>query len=397
MYNISKAFSRINKYINNTPLEYSERLSKIYSCNVYLKREDLQKTRSFKIRGALNKIINLQNVKNGIVCASAGNHAQGVGFSANMLNLDCDIFIPTNTPLQKVNSISKYNINLHKFGINLNDTLEKAKEFSINNNKVFIHPYDDIDIIYGQGTVGLEIYNEINPDIIVSCVGGGGLISGLLLSSKNKNTEIIGAEPYGCANMYESIKNNEIIRFKDYDTFVDGASVESIGNLNFKICNHNLKQLIKVNNQKLSHEIVNLYQEDGIITEPAGALSVAALEQIQNIKDKNVVCIVSGGNNDISRYSEITEYALQYINTKFYLLIEFNQIPGQLKYFVSNILSSKDDITRFEYIKKNNRKFGTVLLGIETNDINQIKKKLNNNNIKFKQILENDDLYKILI
>jgi threonine dehydratase len=397
MNNILNSYLKINKYILKTPLQYSDRLSKIYNCNVYLKREDLQKTRSFKIRGALNKILNLQNKKTGIVCASAGNHAQGVGFASDIFNLNCDIFIPKNTPLQKVNSIKKYNCNLHKHGLFFSETLEKAKKFSFENNKQFIHPYDDLDIINGQGTVGLEIFEDINPDIILCPIGGGGLISGLILSSYGKKTEIIGVEPLGCSNMYQSLKENSIVKLTDYDQFVDGASVESIGVNNFNICNNYLKKVIQINNQKLCYDIVNLYQDDGIISEPAGALSVSGLDYIQNLKGKTVVCIISGGNNDLSRYPEITEYSLQYKNTKFYFLIEFNQIPGQLKYFVSKILSDKDDITRFEYIKKNNRKFGTVLIGIETNDVKNIKNKLHENYIKFDEISENNYLYKILI
>ena len=397
MNNILNSYIKINKYILKTPLQFSERLSKIYNCKVYLKREDLQKTRSFKIRGALNKILNLKNIENGIVCASAGNHAQGVALASEILNLNCDIFIPKNTPLQKVNSIKKYNTNLHKYGLIFSETLEKAKQFSLQNNRQFIHPYDDLDIINGQGTIGLEIYNEINPDIILCPIGGGGLISGIILSSFEKNTEIIGVEPHGCSNMFKSLKSNSIIKLFDYDQFVDGASVETIGENNFNICKNNLKKVIRIKNQKLYYDMVNLYQEDGIIAEPAGALSISALDSITNLEGKTVVCILSGGNNDLSRYPEITEYALQYKNKKFYFLIEFNQIPGQLKYFVSNILSKDDDITRFEYIKKNNRKYGTVLIGIETSDINNIKVKLDKINIKYDEILENDDLYKILI
>ena len=397
MNNILKAQLRINKYINKTELQFSERLSKIYNANIFLKREDLQKTRSFKIRGALNKIINIKDMKNGIVCASAGNHAQGVAFSSKLLDINCDIYIPQTTPLQKVNSINKYNINLYKYGYAFNETLKKAIEYSIEKNKVFIHPYDDIDIIYGQGTIGLEILDEITPDIIVSCVAGGGLISGISLSCEKENIDIIGIEPVGCANLYHSLKSNKIVKLKNFDNFVDGASVESIGELNYNICKKNIKNVFTVSNPKICYEMVNLYQEDGIIVEPAGALSIAGLEQIPNIKNKTIVCIISGGNNDLLRYPEITEYALQYKNKKFYFLIQFNQIPGELKNFVYNILDSNDDITRFEYIKKNNKNYGGVFIGIETDNIDYIKKKMDNYNIKYNEINEKNELYKILI
>ena len=240
---ILKSYKNINKLIINTPLQYSERLSKKYNCNIFLKREDLQITRSFKIRGALNKIINLKNIKNsvvcvnGIVCASAGNHAQGVAYATNKLNIKSDIFIPYNTPKQKINKIINFNkkSEIHLVGKTFDECLSNANKFALKYNKELIHPFDDYDIIYGQGTIGLEINELINPDIIISTIGGGGLLSGLKLS-KNINTTLIGVEPKYCDSMSQSIKKKKIINVIPKNNFVDGATVSKIGKKNYK-CN----------------------------------------------------------------------------------------------------------------------------------------------------------------
>jgi threonine dehydratase len=397
MNKIKSVHKLILPYINQTPIQYCERLSKIYDANIYLKREDLQITRSFKIRGALNTILNLNDDKN-VVCASAGNHAQGVGYVCDLLNLKGDIFIPENTPLQKVKSIEKYkNINLHKFGNNFNSCLEKAIIYSNQHNYNFIHPFNDYRIIDGQSTVGYEIFKELEPDYIVTSVGGGGLISGLIQSSEDYKTQIIGVEAENADSLNKSLLYNKVTKLKDIDNFVDGASVEEIGDIPFYYCQNYRPDIYIVNKFKLCYEIINLYQNEGIITEPAGALSISALEQMKNIKGKDIVCIISGGNNDLSRYSEMIEYSLQYENKKHYFLVEFSQNPGELKKFVNNILSPNDDISRFEYLKKNNTKFGSVLIGIETQNINLIIDKLIKFNFKFEKITNENLIYKLLI
>jgi len=397
MNKIKDIHKLISPYIHKTPIQYSNRLSKIYNANIYLKREDLQITRSFKIRGALNKILSLKDTKN-IVCASAGNHAQGVGYVCDLLDIKGDIFIPENTPLQKVKSIKKYNnINLHKYGNSFNSCLKEAEIYSNKNNYNFIHPFNDSKIIDGQSTVGYEIFKEMEPDYIVTCVGGGGLISGLIKSSKSYKTNQIGVEAENADSLNQSLIHNKIIKLNNIDNFVDGASVEKIGDINFNYCQNYRPDIYIVNKYKLCNEIINLYQNEGIITEPAGALSISALEQIKNIENKTVVCIISGGNNDISRYSEMIEYSLQYENKKHYFLIEFSQNPGQLKKFVNQVLSQNDDISRFEYLKKNNKKFGTVLIGIETQNINLIIKKLEKFNFRYQKIEDKNLIYKLLI
>lgn len=397
MNKIKDVYNLISPYINKTPIQYCERLSKIYNANIYLKREDLQITRSFKIRGALNKILTLSNTKN-VVCASAGNHAQGVGYACDLLNITGDIFIPENTPLQKVKSIEKYNnINLHKFGNNFNSCLEQAQKYSEQHDYHFIHPFNDDKIIDGQSTVGYEIFEEMEPDYIITCVGGAGLISGLIESSKLYNTKIIGVEAENADSLNQSLIHNKIVKLNDIDNFVDGASVEQIGDINFFYCQDYRPDIYIVDKYKLSNEIINLYQNEGIITEPAGALSISALDQIKNIENKNIVCIVSGGNNDLSRYSEMIEYSLQYENQKHYFLVEFSQNPGELKKFVNHVLSQSDDISRFEYLKKNNKKFGTVLIGIESLNINLIIENLKKYNFKYQKIKNQNLIYKLLI
>ena len=398
--NTIKSFYRINKFINNTPLELNERLSKKFDANIYLKREDLQKTRSFKIRGSLNKILKeteKNKIKN-IVCASAGNHAQGVAYASNLLGLNSNIFVPVITPPQKINRIKNFGNNhmeLIKIGNDFDECLLKAQEFAKKNNFLFIHPYNDIDIIEGQSTLGYEIQNEINADIVISCIGGGGLISGLR-NYKDKY-KIIGAEPIGAESMYEAIKNNKPTKIINLDTFVDGASVREVGDLTYNICKEflTLKDIKLINNGQLCHEMINLYQEEGIILEPAGCLSISALNHINPyyLKGKNVVCILSGGNNDIMRYPEILEKNLIYLGLKHYYIIEFSQKPKELKKFILNVLGQNDDITRFEYIKKTNKNFGNVLLGVETKEYRSLEDKLKESNFKFRKIEENDLIF----
>ena len=406
---IQNTYNNIKNNIRHTPLEYNERLSNLYKCNIFLKREDLQVTRSFKIRGSLNKIKNIQkqNSNANIVCASAGNHAQGVAYSCNLLNLKANIFVPNTTPLQKINRIKffgKENIDITIKGNNFSECLNNSKEYCENIDGEFIHPYDDIDVIHGQATIGKEINEEIYPNKILCCVGGGGLISGIsqYFSFKDKNVEIYGVEPEGAASMKEALINNKIVKLSNIDTFVDGASVSEIGKLNFEISNKFVNDVYSVCNEKLCYELIKLYEEDGIICDPAGALAVCGLDKIKNkIKtDDNIVCIVSGGNNDVTRYQEIIEYNLNYLNLKHYFIIKFVQKPKQLKNFILNVLGPSDDIIRFEYIKKSNKNFGNVLIGIELTDsknINNILHNLDKYNFNYQKINKDDLIYNYIV
>lgn len=407
-----QTYNRISKHIKKTPLEYNIRLSKKLNNNIYLKREDLQLTRSFKIRGSLNKML-LQNDKNinqkEFVCASAGNHAQGFAYSCNLLNLKGNIFIPNTTPLQKIERIKYYgkdNIELKIIGNNFYECLQESLEFSMYNNFTHIHPYDDLDIINGQSTICKEIIEQVDNkiDIISCCVGGGGLISGMVEynNKDNCNIKIIGGEPENANSLYLSLKNNIPTKIDNLDTFVDGASVSQVGENNFNILKNNLSfnDIFVISNGKICNELLNMYGEDGIILEPAGVLSVCAMEQyikLNNIKNKNIVCILSGGNNDISRYPEIIEKNKIYLGKKKYYIIKFLQKPKQLKKFIINVLGSKDDITRFEYIKKTNTNYGNVLLGIESENFIELEENLLKNNFEFQKIEPNDLIYSYLI
>jgi len=400
----------LTQIIKKTPLEYCSRLSKKYGCNVLLKREDTQIVRSFKIRGALNKIIkNKQYNITSYVTASAGNHAQGVAFVCNKLDINCSIFVPDNTPLQKISRIKHFSNNNCKLvigGNNFNDALGYAYDYcNTKSGSLLIHPYDDLDVIDGQGNIATEILEDTIPDIVIVPIGGGGLIAGIL--SKIRDSVVYGVEPIGAASMTESIRKNKVVNLNKIDTFVDGASISEVGSVPFNIINYSyklgyLKEIFKVSNGEICNEMINLYQNEGIITEPAGALAVSALPQLDReyIKDKTVVCIVSGGNNDIMRYPEIVEKSLRHQKLKHYFIITFKQKPGQLKQYVREILTQKSDITRFEYIKKNNKNSGSVLIGIELHEpgeINIIKQNMIKNNFEFIQLLESDLLYNYLI
>lgn len=412
--NISKKLYE-NK-ITKTPLVYNSYLSNKFLCNVYLKREDLQITRSFKIRGAFNKISTVPSNKlsNGIVCASAGNHAQGFAYCCSLLNIKGYIFVPTNTPTQKLDKISYYSngsCEIIQYGLNFDETLNKSLLYCNEHEKTYIHPYNDIDVINGQATITDEILSELpNTDYIISTIGGGGLISGTSLYCvdycKNKSIvddiKIIGVEPENADSMKKSIEYNKLIKLKNIDTFVDGASVSLVGDHTFNICKKSNIEYYTVSNGKLSEELIRLYQSDGIIAEPAGALSVAVLDKlnIDKIKNKNIVCIVSGGNNDLLRYPDYYHKKMIYKNLHHFYVINFSQKEGQLKNFVQNVLGPTDDIIKFSYIKKNNNNYGPVFIGLQlahVSDINNINDNLIKYNYNFQKISPDDKLYDLLM
>jgi threonine dehydratase len=411
-----KAYNNIrnNNIIKYTNLELNKTLSELYNSNIYLKREDMQTTRSFKIRGAYNKIINninnINNFNQEIVSVSAGNHAQGVALTCYHLNIKHHIFLPETTPLQKINRIKyfgKDKLNLHIKGKTFDDSYKYANQFSNNNNNLFIHPFNDNDVIFGQSTIGKEInidFNKFNkkPNYIICPIGGGGLISGLgnyikLIYPKCK---LIGVEPINANSMQLALKNNNNIKLCNIDSFVDGASVGQIGKINFNMSKNIIDDIITIDNYQLSSDIIDIYQSDGIVLEPAGALAISALKHINFNKNDNIICLLSGGNNDISRYSDILEKKLQYLGLKHYYLIKFIQKPGQLKKFINNILENKHDITRFEYLKKTNKNYGSVLVGIELqykNDIDSIEFNMNKYNFEYIKIDKSDLIYSYLI
>jgi len=407
---IEQAAETIKNVVTKTPLQYSKRLSQLYAANIYIKREDLQEVRSFKIRGAYNKIASLtkNEKKKGVVCASAGNHAQGVAYSCYAQKINGVIFMPTVTPNQKIEKVQQFGkeyVVIKLVGETFDDANSAAKKYAEENNMELIPPFNDPLVIAGQGTIGKEIYEQLDGklDIAIACIGGGGLISGI--SSYLKQTDskiiIIGSEPGGAAGMHTSLKNGKVVSLESIDTFVDGAAVKTVGSLTFEICKENIKEILTVPEGKVCTTMIELYQQDGIIAEPAGAVSISALDQIRKkIKGKTVVCILSGGNNDLLRYPEILERSLVYQGRKHYFLIEFAQKPGQLREFVDKALGSTDDISRFEYIKKTNKEKGPALVGIELKDkkdYEPLLQRMETIGLKYRVLHTDDLLYQYLV
>jgi len=407
---IEKASQNLKGVAKNTPLELSQRLSKKFKANIFLKREDLQEIRSFKIRGAFNKIKNLlsKDLKNGIVCASAGNHAQGVAFSCKKLKIKGVIFMPQVTPPQKVERVKYFGENFVEIrleGENFDESQKIAKEYVKKKKAFFVHPFDDKLVIAGQGTIGKEIYEKLKGklDIVLVPIGGGGLISGIsiYLKEKNPNIKIYGVEPEGAASMYESLKKGKIVNLKNIDTFADGVAVKKPGKITFKICQKYVDKVLKVPEGKIAQTMIELYQNEGIVTEPAGALSTSVLDFLaKEIEGKTVVSIISGGNNDLLRYPEILEKSLVWQGRKHYFLVEFAQKPGQLRKFVNNVLGPKDDIVLFEYVKKNEKEKGPVLIGIELQkreDLIPLMKRMKKFGFNYKKLNPDDLLYHYLV
>jgi threonine dehydratase len=406
---VRQAAERVGKVALRTPLILNQRLSHRYECHVYLKREDLQVVRSYKIRGAYNMMSSLpaEQVRNGVVCASAGNHAQGFAYSCRKLNLKGVVFMPIITPKQKVDQTRMFgedHVEIRLVGDTYDDCALAARAFTGDHHMTFIPPFDDPRIIEGQATVALEILEDLpGVDYLLVPVGGGGLAAGTGLYFKQyaPKTRIIGLEPEGAPSMLEAFKAGHPVTLDKIDRFVDGAAVKRTGDLTFSICRQVLDDLILVPEGRICSTILKLYNEDAIVVEPAGALSIAGLESIAGeIKGKTVVCIVSGSNNDIDRMPEIKERSLQYEGLKHYFLIRFAQRPGALKEFVNNALGPNDDITRFEYMQKTNKETGPALVGIELrqrSDYETLLKRLQKHHIDYSEINKNDTLYGYLI
>ena len=407
--NILEAEDRLRDVILRTPLTYNANLSKKYQCNIYLKREDMQLVRSYKLRGAYNKMSSMsrEELSRGIVCASAGNHAQGVAYSCKKLNCHGVIFMPEITPRQKIKQTKMFGesfIEIKLVGDTFEECSDAAKKYTEENNKIFIPPFDDYKIIEGQATVAYEILEDLpRIDYLFTPVGGGGLASGVGFYTKTKSpaTRVIGIEPAGAPSMLKAFKAGHPVALPEIDPFVDGAAVKKAGDITYALCRQYLDMIHVVPEGKVCTAILKLYNEDAIVAEPAGALSIAALDDYATeIKDKNVVCIISGGNNDIDRMQEIKERSLQFEGLKHYFLIRFVQRPGALKEFVNNVLGPNDDITRFEYMKKHNKEAGPALVGIELKsrkDYLELIRNLDSNKINYTELKKNDDAFAYLV
>jgi len=416
----ASAHLRLKKVVNRTPLTFNHNLSKKYQCNVFLKREDLQVVRSYKLRGAYNmmSLLPAAQLAKGVVCASAGNHAQGFAYSCRKLNVQGVVFMPIITPKQKISQTKMFGekfIEIKLVGDTFDDCAVAAKRFTEENGMTFIPPFDDYRIIEGQGTVGVEILEQFGDlpsplvetgggiDYLFVPVGGGGLSAGVgsYFKTYSPATKIIGLEPEGAPSMFEALKAGHPVTLDTIERFVDGAAVKRVGELTFAICKEVLDDMRLVPEGKVCSTILKLYNEDAIVVEPAGAMSIAALDDFaEEIKGKNVVCIVSGSNNDIDRMQEIKERSLQYEGLKHYFLVSFAQRPGALKEFVNNVLGPTDDITRFEYMQKTNKENGPALVGVELqsrSDYELLLSKMKTSNIGFSEINKNDQLFGYLI
>ncbi len=407
---IEKASGVLEEILTPTPFQKNNNLSDIYDAEVYLKREDLQMVRSYKIRGAYNKIrsIDPENMKNGIVCASAGNHAQGVAFSCSKLKIMGSIFMPVTTPKQKIEQVRMFGKEFIEIVLT-GDTFDAANSAAITyakeNNKTFIPPFDDPKVMEGQGTIGLEILKQTEAplDYIFVPIGGGGLASGLgsYIKHMSPSTKVIGVEPAGAPCMKAAIDNGGVIKLAEIDKFVDGAAVQQAGSFTYQVCKQVLDDIVIVPEGAVCTTIIHMYNKSAIVVEPAGALAVAALKQYKDqIKGKRVACIVSGSNNDITRMEEIREKSLLHEGLKHYFIVNFPQKSGAILSFIQNVIGSSADLVHIQYIKKTNKNFGPALIGIELaskDDFEPFLNRMKENGFAYEYINENNQLFEILI
>ncbi len=408
---ISKAKEALSNVVETTPLKLNEHLSEEFGAKIYLKREDLQVVRSYKIRGAYNFMYQLSAAqkKQGVVCSSAGNHAQGFALSCSLLKIKGIVFMPVTTPKQKVSAVERLGkkyVEIVLSGDTYDDAKNAAIKFTQKENKIFVSPFDHKLIIEGQGTVGLEVQEQMGKkkiDFVFVPIGGGGLAAGIITWFKqfSPSTKIIGVEPAGAPAMEQSIKKNKVILLDKIDSFVDGAAVKQVGHITLPICKKGLDDMLLVPEGRICTRILQLYNQDAIVAEPAGALSIAALDFYkEHIKGKTVVCILSGGNNDIERMPDIKERSLIYEGLKHYFIIKFPQRSGALKQFVNKVLGENDDITLFEYTKKNSKESGPALVGIEQknrSDYDALLQRMKKYKVDYIPIQENPMLFNFLI
>jgi threonine dehydratase len=401
----------MRKLFPQTPLQKNDHLSQIYGAEIYLKREDLSPVRSYKIRGAFNamrKRLEAHPDQQNFVCASAGNHAQGVAYVCRHFDVKGVIFMPITTPQQKVNKTRIFgggNIEIELVGDYFEDTLAAAQEYCAEQKAVFLAPFDDADVIEGQASVAVELMEQ-SPDpidMVILPVGGGGLSSGMTtyLKTLSPETEFRFVEPVGGKSLAAALENGAPVTLDKVDSFVDGAAVARIGELNFKaLKNTDPVHVFAAPEDRICTTMIELLNVEGIVLEPAGAMSVDVLKDLKDqVRGKRVVCITSGGNFDFERLPEVKERALKFAGLKKYFILRFPQRPGALKEFL-NILGPDDDITRFEYLKKSARNFGTVLIGIESKDAADfpaICARMETAGMTYQDITENEDLSQFLI
>jgi threonine dehydratase len=373
---IDEAAQRISGVVARTPLQFCERLSEATGSTVYLKREDLQAVRSYKLRGAHNLLMQLskEEIAAGVVCSSAGNHAQGFAMACRSMGMHGRVYVPAKTPKQKRDRIRYHGgefIELIVGGKTYDVAAAAALDDVARTGATLVPPYDDLRTMAGQGTIAVEMLDQLDaePDLVIVPVGGGGCISGVTtyLAERTSKTSVLGVEPAGAAAMVAALANGEPVTLEHVDQFVDGAAVARAGALPYAVLSAagDMVSITTVDEGAVCTAMLDLYQNEGIIAEPAGALSVAALMEAGIEPGSTVVCLISGGNNDVSRYNEVLERSLVHLGLKHYFLVDFPQEPGALRRFLDEVLGPNDDITLFEYVKRNNRETGEALVGIE--------------------------------
>lgn len=410
---VENAYRVLKPVVEHTPLQHSEYLSQKYGCQVYLKREDLQQVRSFKIRGAYYAIHQTPEAdrKRGVVCASAGNHAQGVAWTSRKMDLPATIFMPTTTPQQKVDQVKFFggeNVTIKLVGDTFDEANEAANQFCEENQQTFIAPFDNLNTMAGQGSLAVEVFDDVaeknlDVDFLFAAIGGGGLISGVSTHTKavSPQTTVVGVEPSGARSMAQAFAVGHPVNLDKVDTFVDGAAVKKVGQLTYNTCQKYVDRLVSVPEGLDSQTILEVYSKLAIVAEPAGALSIAALEVYKDqLPGKTVVCVVSGGNNDINRMQEMEEKSLVYQGLQHYFLVSFAQRAGALREFVNVVLNPDDDITKFEYTKKVNSSEGPVLLGIrlgQAENLGQLLDRLTKFDPNYTNLRDNPQLYRMLV
>lgn len=407
------AYKSLRQSVNQTPLMYDSYLSDKYKASIYLKREDLQIVRSFKLRGALYAINQLSDdeLAKGVICASAGNHAQGVAYTCQLKKVNGIIFMPTTTPSQKIDQVQYFGGKYVKVVIQ-EDTFDKsnvaAHLYAKEHNLTFIDPFDDVNVIKGQGTIGVEIHQDLvangdQADYILLPVGGGGLISGVSAYVKDAmpTSAMIGVEPDGAASMKLAIEQGGPVALDKVDKFCDGTAVAKVGDLTYHYTKEFVEDFITVPEGLVSQTILDLYTRQAIVVEPSGALTVAALDKMaEEIRGKTIVCLISGGNNDINRMAEIEERAMVYRGLQKYFIVKFPQRAGALKDFVTDVLNEGDDITRFEYTKRINRSQAPVFIGIQLGkreNLDSLLQRITAFDPNYINVTENPSLYQLLV
>ncbi len=404
------AAERLRDVVVRSPLERSERLSQLTGADVWLKREDLQPVRSYKLRGAYNFIISLTPAEqaNGVVCASAGNHGQGVAYTCRRLGVRCRVVLPRTTPRQKreqIVALGGSETTVLVEGHTYDEAHEAAVTLAARESAVLVPPFDDPRVVAGQGTVALEIIEALGrpPDVLLVPVGGGGLLAGcaVVTAGTSPRARVVGVEPAGAASMRAALDAGEPVTLASIDSFVDGAAVRRVGTYTFGHVRSLVDDVVTVAEGRVCTTMLELYQRDGIIAEPAGALAVAALgDGLEVVPGATVVAIVSGGNNDVSRYGEVVERSLVHQGLKHYFLVEFPQEPGALRGFLDNVLGPNDDITLFEYVKKNNREIGPALVGVElvsTDDLAPLIARMDASQLQIERLSADSPAFRFLV